>query len=179
MRKKKKQKGKVWTKHSFLSLFLRIQGKQFWNLILQQRAPAKNVTVFDMEPGEIASCPGTYWFEVFAFVTVFSFLFYIHILFYCEIGDFLQKIFLSWIFRKETASRSLHPIIPNIIPTVTTAGGDVRGNDDNISIVFLEMVWFKPKGGSCRPQDASSTLSATTCTLDPYAKVTRVKFSSR
>ena len=54
------------------------------------------------------------------------------------------------------------------------------GNDDNISIVFLEMVWFKPKGGSCRPQDASSTLSATTCTLDPYAKVTpRVKFSSK
>ena len=77
MRKKKKQKGKVWTKHSSLSLFLRIQGKQFWNLILQQRAPAKNVTVFDMEPGEIASCPGTYWFEVFAFVL--SFLFYIHI----------------------------------------------------------------------------------------------------
>ena len=94
MRKKKKQKGKVWTKHSSLSLFLRIQRKQFWNLNLQQRAPAKNVTVFDMEPGEIASCPGTYWFEVFAFV--FSFLFYIHILFYCELGDFLQKIFLSW-----------------------------------------------------------------------------------
>ena len=30
----------------------------------QQRAPAQNVTVFDMEPGEVASCPGTYWFEV-------------------------------------------------------------------------------------------------------------------
>ena len=30
----------------------------------QQRAPAQNVTVFDMEPGEVATCPGTYWFEV-------------------------------------------------------------------------------------------------------------------
>ena len=30
----------------------------------QQQAPARNVTVFDMEPGELASCPGTYWFEV-------------------------------------------------------------------------------------------------------------------
>merc|ERR1712083_910141 len=29
----------------------------------QQRAPARNVTVFEMEPGELASCPGTYWFE--------------------------------------------------------------------------------------------------------------------
>ena len=48
-----------------------------------------------MEPGEIASCPGTYWFEVFEFVTVFAIISYIHILFYCEIGDFLQKIFLS------------------------------------------------------------------------------------
>ena len=147
MRKKKKQKGKVWTKCSSLSPFLRIQGKQFWNLNLQQRAPAKNVTVFDMELGEIASCPGTYWFEVFAFATVFSFLFYIHILFYCEVGDFLKKIFLNWISRKETASRSLQSIIRNIIQTVTTAGEEGRGNGGDISIVFFEMGWFKPQVG--------------------------------
>ena len=179
MRKKKKQKGKVWTKHSFLSLFLRIEYKgNSFEILIYSSGPRQRMWLC-LTWNQARSPPALAHTGLRCLHLQFSFLFYIHILFYCEIGYFLQKIFLSWIFRKETASRSLHPIIPNIIPTVTTAGGDVRGNDDNISIVFLQMVSFKPPGGSCRPQDASSTLSATTCTLDPYAKVTRVKFSSR
>ena len=87
-KKKKRQKGKVkqlahkfssqpvllalstnQTKFSSQPVLLAFSANQtkfsFRNFLFQQQeAPARNVAVFDMEPGELASCPGTYWFEV-------------------------------------------------------------------------------------------------------------------
>ena len=71
-KKKKRQKGKVkQLAHKFSSQLVSLAVSANLTkfslhkfLFQQQEAPARNVTVFDMEPGEQASCPGTYWFEV-------------------------------------------------------------------------------------------------------------------